>query len=258
MALIDTLGTGVSALQSFTTGLDTVANNIANINTTGFKSSETSFADTFSGAGVQVEASTTNFAQGSLASTGVNTNLAISGNGYFTVKDPNSTAEYATRDGEFTFNSAGVLVNPQGYEVIGTTGAAGSTSTGPITLSTPSGLQLQSVAINNTGQVVESYSDGSTAVTGTVQLTTYANPGQLISEGNNLYSNLAGATPTVTGNPGSSALGTVEAGSLEQSNVDLTEEFANMITMQRAFEANSRLVTVSDTILQDIINLKQP
>jgi flagellar hook protein FlgE len=268
MALIDTLGTGVSALQSFTTGLDTVANDIANINTTAFKGSDTSFADTFSGQGVQVSQTTTNFSQGSLTTTGVSTNLGITGNGYFVVQDPATTAQYATRDGTFSFNSSGYLVNSEGYEVMGLTGGQGSTlpsTLGPIrqNQTPPTGTTLQSVSISTSGNVVETYSDGSQATTNQVLLQGFTNPSALASAGNNLYTNLSAAGPLTgalsAGNaPGSSGLGTVEAGTLEQSNVDLTQEFADMITMQRAFEANSRLVTVSDTILQDIINLKAP
>lgn len=267
MALIDTLGTGVSALQSFTTGLDTVANDIANINSTAFKGSATSFADTFTGAGVQVSGTTTNFSQGSLSTTGVSTNLGISGNGYFIVQDPATGAQYATRDGTFSFNSSGNLVNAQGYEVMGMTGGTSSaapSTLGPIKQGTPpTGTELQSVSISTSGNVVETYSNGSQATTNQVLLQGFTNPSQLTSAGENLYSNLSAAGPltstlSATNAPGSSGLGSVEAGTLEQSNVDLTQEFADMITMQRAFEANSRLVTVSDTILQDIINLKQP
>lgn len=267
MALLNTLGTGVSALQSFTTGLDTVANNIANIDSTAFKGSQTSFADTFTGAGVQVSGTTTNFSQGPLSSTGVNTDLGISGNGYFIVQDPTTGAQFATRDGTFSFNSAGFLVNNEGYEVMGLTGGTSSaapSTLGPIKQGTPpTGTQLQSVSIGTSGAVTETYSDGSQVVTNQVLLQSFTNPSLLQNAGENLYSDLSLAGPltstlSATNAPGSSGLGTVQAGTLEESNVDLTQEFASMITMQRAFEANSRLVTVSDTILQDIINLKQP
>ena len=267
MALIDTLGTGLSALESFTTGLDSVANDIANINTTAFKGSSTNFADTFPGTGVQVARVSTNYSQGSLTSTGINTNLGISGNGYFIVQDPTTTAQYATRDGTFSFNSAGYLVNGEGYEVMGLTG--GTSSSAPTTLGPikqgipPTGTQLQSVSISTSGNVVETYSDGTQATTNQVLLQGFANPSQLTSEGENLFGSLVAAGPLTTAlsaanAPGASGLGTVQAGMLEQSNVNLTQEFADMITMQRAFEANSRLVTVSDTILQDVISLKQP
>ncbi len=260
MALLSTLTSGVSALRSFSTGLDTVGNDIANVDTTGYKSSSASFADTFNGVGVQVSGVNSDFSQGALTSTGNPTDLGISGNGYFIVQDPATQAQYATRDGQFHFNSTGFLVNQQGYEVMGL--AAGTL--GPIALGTPpTGATLQSVSIGTSGNVVESYSDGSQATTNQILTQSFTDQTQLTAQGGNLYSNLAAAGPLAatlaasTNTPGAGGLGTLEAGTLEQSNVDLTQQFSNLITLQRAFEANARLVTTSDTILQDIINLKQ-
>ncbi len=266
MALLGTLTTSVSALDAFTTGLDTVGNNIANINTTAFKGSDVSFADTFSDVGTQVSAVTQNFTQGALATTGNPTDLGISGNGFFIVADPTTTTtQYATRDGSFTFNSSGYLVNAQGLEVQGLTG--GTASAAPATLGSiklgtpPTGTTLQSVTISTNGDVVESYSDGSTATTNQVLLQNYSNPTQLSNLGNNLFGNLSAAGPLTatlssSNAPAQGGLGTIQAGSLEQSNVDLTQEFSNMITLQRAFEANARMVTISDTILEDVVNMK--
>ncbi len=268
MALLSTLTSGISALRAFTTGLDTIGNDIANVNTTAYKSSDTSFADTFNGVGVQVTGVNANFTQGALNSTGVNTDLGISGNGYFMVEDPATTQQYATRDGQFHFDSSGFLVNQQGYQVVGLTGGTSSAAPGtlgPIKQGTlPSGAQLQSVTVGTSGNLVESYSDGTQVTTNQVLMQNYTDPSQLVSQGNNLYTNLSAAGPlsttlaASTNTPGGGGLGSIEAGTLEQSNVDLTQEFSNMITMQRAFEANARLVTVSDTILQSIVNLKQP
>jgi flagellar hook protein FlgE len=271
MALLGTLTTSVSALDSFTTGLDTVGNNIANINTTGFKGSDVSFADTFSGVGTQISSTTQSFTQGALSTTGNPTDLGISGNGFFIVQDTTSGASYATRDGQFTFNAKGYLVNAQGMEVQGLTGGAqvvGSSTNapstaGPIRLNQtpPTGTQLESVAISTNGDVIETYSDGSQLITNQILMQNYQDPQQLISQGNNLYTNLSAAGPTNGGTaptlaPGGSGLGTLQAGTLEQSNVDLTQQFSNMITLQRAFEANARMITISDTILEDIVNMK--
>ena len=265
MSLLGTLTTSVSALDSFTAGLDTIGNDIANINTNGFKSSSVSFADTFSGLGTQVSATSTNFSQGALNSTGIPTNLGISGNGFFIVKDPNSGAEYATRDGSFTLDPNGYLVNSQGYRVEGYTG--GSAGTAPATLgdvklgTPPTGATLQSVSFSTGGDLMETYSDGSEATTNQVLLQNYTDPSSLISQGNNLFSNLTGAGPLsttlgATNAPAQGGLGTVQGGTIEQSNVDLTQEFSSMITMQRAFEANARLLTVSDTVLETVVNMK--
>jgi flagellar hook protein FlgE len=268
MALLPTLTSGVSALQSFSQGLDTVGNDIANVDTTAYKSQSTSFADTFNGVGVQVSGTPTDFSQGTLSSTGTPTDLGISGNGFFIVEDPATGNQYATRDGQFTINSSGFLVNEQGYEVMGLTGGTGSAAPatlGPIALGTPpTGAQLQSVTIGTSGNFVESYSDGSQVTTNQVLLQNFTDPSQLTNQGGNLYSNLSAAGPlsaTLAGStntPASNGLGSIEAGTLEQSNVDLTTQFSNMITLQRGFEANARLVSVSDQILQDIVNLKTP
>ena len=146
---------------------------------------------------------------------------------------------------------------------MGLTGS-GLSAEGPIKLGTPpTGAALQSVSIDTSGKVVESYSDGTTATSNQVLLDNFTNQAALISLGNNLYTNLTGAGGTAPGAmtaalnaPAGSGLGTIQSGTLEQSNVDLTQQFSDMITMQRAFEANARLVTISDTILEDVVNMK--
>jgi flagellar hook protein FlgE len=267
MALLGTLTTSVSALDSFTTGLDTIGNNIANINSTAFKGSDVSFSDTFSGVGTQVSSTTQSFTQGALSSTGNTTDLGISGNGYFIVRDPSGTGtiEYATRDGQFHFDNNGYLVNEEGYRVQGLTG--GTTAGAPATLgdikeaTPPTGAQLSGVAIDASGNVTETYSDGSSLTSNQVLLQNFADQNMLQAQGNNLYTNMAAAGPTTNpmtaaNAPGQGGLGSVESGTLEQSNVDLTEQFSNMITLQRAFEANARMITISDTILDDVVNMK--
>jgi flagellar hook protein FlgE len=269
MALLGTLTTSVSALDSFTTGLDTIGNNIANINSTAFKGSDVSFSDTFSGVGTQVSSTTQSFTQGALSSTGNTTDLGISGNGYFIVRDPSGTGtiQYATRDGQFSFDSSGYLVNAQGYRVQGLT--AGTTTGAPATFgdikeaTPPAGTQLSGVAIDASGNVTETYSDGSSLTSNQVLLENFADQSQLQAQGNNLYTNLAAAGPqtpptamTAANAPGQGGLGSVESGTLEESNVDLTEQFSDMITLQRAFEANARMITISDTILDDVVNMK--
>jgi flagellar hook protein FlgE len=290
MSLIDTLNTGVSALNAFSTGLDVVGNNIANVNTIGYKSASTSFEDSFSntlqnsspatgttsstapiqvGTGVEVAGTATNYTQGALTSTGVTTDLAVSGNGFFIVQDPATLNQFATRDGEFTVNSSGYLVTQNGQEVMGYTGGSSAsplgTTVGPIQIgqNPPTGTSLQSVSIDSSGNVVEAYSDGTTATTNRVLLQNFGNTSALLNNGNNLYTNLGAAAPIGGGilagsnTAGSNGLGNIQSGSLESSNVDLTQEFSNLITMQRSFQAGARLITVSDTVLDDIVNLKR-
>jgi flagellar hook protein FlgE len=290
MSLIGTMGSGVSALRTFTKGLEVIGNNIANVNTTGFKASQAKYADSFSnvlqnsapssatsgnspsmmvGRGVTLAAITTNFSQGSLTNTGRPTDLGVSGNGFFHVKNPTDGVEFATRAGDFRWDDQGFLVTSQGYRVQGLTGA-GLAAVGDIKLGTPpAGTQLQSASIDRSGNVVEFYGNGTSATTNQVLLQHFNDPAALNSVGNNLYSGLVAAGPVgaaagtsalvagTTNAPGQNGLGAIQAGTLELSNVDLTEQFSNLITTQRSFQAGSRLITVSDSILEDIVNLKQ-
>ena len=290
MSLIGTMGSGVSALRTFMKGLEVIGNNIANVNTTGFKASSAKYADSFSnilqrsapsgtnttntsstgiGTGVTLSGVSTNFNQGSLASTGRDTDLGISGSGFFHVKNSVDGSEFATRSGNFRWSDQGFLVNPAGLRVQGLTGA-GLAAVGDIELATPpAGTQRQSVSIDRSGNVIEFYSDGTSATTGQILLQAFNDPSALTNEGNNLYSSLisagpigatAGSSDLQVGSvnvPGENGLGTIQSGTLELSNVDLTDQFANLITTQRSFQAGSRLVTVSDTVLEDIVNLKR-
>jgi flagellar hook protein FlgE len=289
MSLIGTLGSGVSALRTFMKGLEVIGNNIANVNTNGFKSSSAQYSDSFSnilqqsspssatssnsptvevGTGVKLAGINTNYTQGSLESTGNGTDLGISGEGYFHVKSPTDGTEYATRDGSFRWDDQGYLVTSQGYRVQGLTGNALGT-VGDIQLGTPpNGTQLQSTTIDKSGNIVEFYSDGSSATTNQVQLQKFTDQTALTKVGNNLYTGLLAAGPVgaAAGTsalqaggvnaPGTNGLGSIQSGTVELSNVDLTDQFSNLITTQRSFQAGSRLITVSDTILEDIVNLK--
>lgn len=290
MSLIGTLTSGVSAMRSFTKGLEVIGNNIANVNTTGYKASSASFADSFSntlqgsspssgtssntaaiqvGTGVRLSQINARFTQGALTTTGNGTDLGISGSGFFVVENPVDGAQFATRAGNFRTDDQGYLVSSQGYRVQGLTG--GTSGSAPTTLgdvligaTPPAGETLKSFAIDKLGNVTEFYSDGSSAVTNRVLLQNYNDPSALQKEGDNLFSGFAAAgivgnSPMdgTTNGPGEGGLGSIQAGTLELSNVDLTEEFANMITAQRSFQASSRLVTVSDTVLEDIVNLKR-
>ena len=290
MSLIGTLGSGVSALRTFMKGLEVIGNNIANVNTTGFKSSSAQYADSFSnilqrsapssgsssnsssvavGTGVKLGGIRTNYAQGSLETTGQGTDLGISGEGYFHVKNPVDGTEFASRDGSFRWDDQGNLVTSSGFRVQGLTGSTLAT-VGDIKLGTPpTGTQLQSVTIDKGGNVVEFYSDGTSATLNQVQLQKFTDPSALVKEGNNLFSGLLAAGPVGAASgssafqaggvnaPGSNGLGAIQSGTLELSNVDLTDQFANLITTQRSFQAGSRLITVSDTILSDIVDLKR-
>jgi flagellar hook protein FlgE len=299
MSLIGSLSSGVTGLQTFSKDLEVIGNNIANVNTTAFKSGSLGFTESFSntlrasqpgnggavsnvqasqiGSGVKISGINVNFNQGALNTTGQATDLGVSGDGYFLVKD-GSGVSYATRDGNFRWDDQGYLVNATGMRVQGLTGdstTAPGTAVGGIQRDNAplaSGATLQSIAIDRAGDVVQFYSDGSNKTVGQVLLQRFSQPSALMKHGDGLYTSLTNAGPSGTDGifssgtdvttaadytAGTGANGTIEAGTLEQSNVDLTAEFADMITAQRSFQANARVVTVSDTVLDDIVNLKR-
>ncbi len=277
MSLIGTMGSGVSALRTFMKGLEVIGNNIANVNTTAYKASKASYADSFSnilqrsapstassgntafmgvGTGVTLAGISANFTQGSLESTGKGSDLGISGNGFFIVKNPTDGQTYATRAGDFHWDDQGYLTNSQGYRVQGDNGDV-QQGTPPV------GTQLQSITIDRGGNVVEFYSDGTSATNNQILLQNFKDVSALTKEGNNLYTGFVAAGPvsaslaSATNMPGTNGLGVIQSGTLELSNVDLTDQFSDLITTQRSFQAGSRLITVSDTVLEDIVNLKQ-
>jgi len=278
MSLLGTLTSGVSALKTFSNSLEVIGNNIANVNTTGYKSQSTSFADTFSntvrsaspsegaiqiGTGVEVDGVNTNYKQGSLSSTGNVTDLAVSGNGYFMVKDA-AGATYATRDGSFHFDTSGNLLNAQNMSVLDKSGAAiavtGQDSGGA---SIPFS-QLASVSIGSDGTVTAFASDGTSyagpaATPFQIGLLGVADESKLMKVGTDLYDfGATGATIAANGgNAATNGLGKIQSGELELSNVDLTEQFSDLITSQRSFQAASRVITVSDSVLEEIVNLKR-
>jgi len=289
MSLIGTLTSGVSAMRSFTKALEVIGNNVSNVNTVGFKGSTVSFADSFSntlrssapssgsssnqsatqvGTGVRLSQIGTRFTQGALSTTGLNTDLGVSGNGFFLVSNPADGQVFATRAGNFRVDDNGFVVTYQGYRVQGATGGVAGTPPsgfGDIQLGTPpTGTELTSFSISAAGNLTEFYSDGTSVTTNQVLLQAYSDPTALIKAGDNLFTGFSAAgiigsnPPTAAGNaPGGNGLGAIQAGTLELANVDLTEEFANMITTQRSFQASSRLVTISDQVLEEIVNLKR-
>jgi len=206
---------------------------------------------------------TNDWSNGALNATGVASNLAINGNGFFVVQDPTTGAQYVTQDGTFSINSNGNLMTATGMYVMGTNGS--STTLAPIVINTtgmPSTSSptatMTSYTFNAQGDITVSLSDGTAFTRGQVLLQNLTNPQALTSVGNNLYSNVASAGPLAApAAPGSASLGTIVSGSLELSNVDLSAQMADLITAQRAFEANSKIVTTSDELLQDMVNLKR-
>lgn len=271
--MLSSLGTAVSGLKQFQQQIDVIGNNIANVNTVAYKDARTTASDSFSqtlgnalqvGTGVTAGSVSSIFTQGTLKQTDAPTDLAISGEGFFTVKDTLSSAIYATRDGSFQVDNAGYLVTSTGLRVQGFSDAA-LAARGDVQIDATgapagaaAGARVVSYQIDQQGKVQAVLDDGTAFTRGQVLLQNYTSPQALAKEGNNLYSNLAAAGPlTDTTAPGTKGLGRIEAGSLEISNVDLATEFSNLIIAQRGFQANSRVITTSDELMQEIINMKR-
>ena len=250
------LNTAISGLQSFQQQINVVGNNIANVNTTAFKSARTDFEDSFSqalsggmqvGSGVNLAAIPSNFNQGTISSTGVGSDLAIVGQGFFTVRNAADSTIYATRAGDFHLDSAGYLITNDGLQVLG----VGSVplQVDPVTVA--------SFSIDQNGFINVVNKDGTTGQSGQVQLVSFADPSQLVKQGDNRYSWTAAAGPSAFAAPRTIGLGAIRSGALELSNVDLTVEMSNLIIAQRAFQANARIITTSDELLQEVVNLKR-
>src|SRR5579871_1035378 len=268
------LDSGASALEQFQQSLNVVANNIANVETIGFKGATVNFADTLSqslggpgpsgasqvGTGVHVASITNDFTQGAVTSTGQPSDLAINGNGFFEVSDSSTGVSYLTRDGQFSVDSSGYLITSDGKRVQGYNDTALS-SVGAIQINnTGSGstAAVQSYGIGTDGKITVSLADGTSFTRGQVLLQNVASPQNLLKVGDNLYSGMALAGPLASpAAPGSNGVGNVTPGALELSNVDLASQLTSLITTQRAYEANSKVITTSDDVLQTLVNIKR-
>jgi flagellar hook protein FlgE len=282
--MIGSFQTGVSGLQVFQKDLEVIGNNIANVNTVGYKSSHMEFQDALSaslvtgsnpmqvGTGVSTAAINTSYTGGPINPTGNTNDLAISGAGFFLLKDVSSDANYVTRDGQLGLDGAGFVVTNSGMRVQGYTGPGPYTSASPIgdiqindaaaiaalNNTTSPAPSLVSYSIDSQGQVNARMSDGTSGVIAQFVLQNFTNPQSLIKQGNNVYAFSPSAGPlAVAAAPTTGGLGQIYAGALEGSNVDLSVEMTSMITAQRAFEANAKIVTTTDEVLQDLVNLKR-
>jgi len=242
--------------------LDVIANNLANVNTTGFKRSKIEFQDLLyettrapgaeQGSGTQlptgiqvghgsrVVATSKVFTEGELTQTGEQLDLAINGDGFFQVQMPDGTIAY-TRDGALKRSSTGQVTTSDGLPLQGGFQPIHAGTTG--------------ITISSSGQVTTTSSSGTQNFQ--VQLVRFTNPAGLNSIGGNLYTeSLASGTPE-TGTPGENGYGTLQQGYLEMSNVKVVQEMVNMIVAQRAYEVNSKSVQSADEMMQESNNLRR-
>lgn len=261
MRALDIAGTGMLAQQ---TNVEVISNNIANMTTTGFKrrraefqdliyqnlrrvGSNTSDAGTAVPSGAQVGLGVRTAAiyrineQGNLQQTSNKLDLAIQGGGYFQVTLPSGETAY-TRDGSFSLSSTGQLVTADGYPVApGITIPANATD----------------VTIDSAGEVqVTVPGQAAPQVVGTLQLASFANDAGLDAQGQNLLIASAASGQPVTGAPSSPGFGSVMQGFVETSNVNVVSEITNLITAQRAYEMNSKVITAGDEMLSTLTNLR--
>jgi len=274
--MMRSLYSGVSGMRGFQTKLDVIGNNIANVNTIGFKGSRVMFQDILSqtlsgvtapdadqgginakqvGLGVSVASIDTVHTPGSAMTTGRVTDLRINGDGFFAIQSPgDEEGFYLTRAGNFLIDGQRRLVNADGMFVLGVDG-------GPIELP----AEIMSFTISKNGEIVGRDADGNLIETGlAIGLVRVNNPEGLQKIGGNLYIVTPNAHDFEAGEPVISeandpdaGTGAIISGELEMSNVDLTAEFTEMIVAQRGFQANSRIITTSDEILQEVVNLKR-
>lgn len=264
---VQTLYTAATGMDALETKLDVIANNMANINTTGFKKDRANFEDLFYrqirlpgaldadgsitstgvevGLGTRVSSTQTNHTQGALQTTNNPLDFAIEGNGFFRVNDPAGGTLY-TRAGNFGINAQSQLV-------------LGSSQTGWIVdpaVSIPQ--EAINVVVTADGQVqYNTAADPTLQTAGQLQITTFLNPDGLLKMGDNLYKQTDASGQPTDGNPGDQGAGVIRQGSLEASNVEPVQELIDLITTQRAFELNSQVVQAGDQIMQVAANLRR-
>jgi flagellar basal-body rod protein FlgG len=277
MTALSTAATGMDAQQF---NIDTISNNLANVNTTGFKKVRPEFQDlfyqmlqqpvapsqgqglpgsptgVFVGLGVRSAGSETLFQQGSLSETDNPTDVAINGDGFFMVSSDNSgTNKFYTRDGNFTWDANGNLVTSDGYYVLDSSGS-------PININTGSSSSIPTVSISSDGTITYSTTSGTTTNTTTVGqlgIATFPNEAGLVRAGNDLFTQSASSGDPATNessSTGSTPGYTVEQNYLESSNVSVVDEMVNLITAERAYEMNSKTITTCDDMLNIADNMK--
>ncbi|QFR49251.1 flagellar basal-body rod protein FlgG [Sulfurimonas lithotrophica] len=261
MQSLYTASTGMLGMQ---TQIDTTANNIANVNTIGFKKSRAEFADLMYsvmeyagtatsdttksptgievGLGVRPTAVNKIFSEGSLKQTDNQLDMAITGRGFFKLELPDGTEVYS-RNGAFKMDDNGAIVNSDGYKL-----------TPEIVVPEDS----TNISVGTDG-IVTVVLPGTTEATqiGQVTLTNFINPAGLHSMGDNLFVQTDSSGQPVEGVPGIDGLGTIRQGFVELSNVELVVELTDLITGQRAYDSNSKVITTSDEMLQTTNNLKR-
>ena len=256
-----TAAAGMTAQQK---NIDVISNNIANVNTNGFKQDRAEFQDLMyqslnytagatstttsnptgidTGLGVRVSGIQKNFLQGNLKETGNTYDIAIQGNGFFQITTPQGEVGY-TRNGAFKLDSDGAMVDGSGYKLE------------PEIVIPP---ELIKISIGQDGTVTgQDAATGAITTLGQINLVNFINPAGLAPQGNSLYLATDVSGDPIEATPGLDGMGTVRQGMIEGSNVQLVTEMVNLITAQRGYEANSKSINTTDSMLQTVNALKR-
>jgi flagellar basal-body rod protein FlgG len=260
MQALQTAATGMAAQEL---SVQVIANNIANMQTTGYKKQTAAFQDLIYqhvrrigaqsssqgtilpigidiGGGVKTVGTPRSMTQGTLSQTGNDLDLAVTGNGFFKILMPDGTFQY-TRDGTFQMDNQGRIVNAQGNMV-------------QPTITIPQ--NASGLTVNQQGQVsVTLPGQTNSTIIGQINLTRFVNQAGLLPVGNNLYQETPASGPPQDGLANAEGYGTITQGSLEQANVDVVSEMSNMIAAQRAYEMNAKVISAADEMLQTTAGL---
>lgn len=294
--MLKSLYSGVTGMKNLQTKMDVISNNIANVNTTGFKSGRVRFEDMISqsivnaqeginakqvGLGVKTSAIDTIMNGGSLQSTGRELDFGIEDgdSSFFVVSGDGGVNNFYTRDGGFYLDAENNLVTSAGYSVMGVNNTEADGNEMLEKLSVPAYIQvnadgsisatdsipagstnvfgLKSHSVDSKGVITGNYGNGESYVIGQVALAKFANAAGLEKSGGNLYVESGNSGTPELGFPADAGYGIVRSGFLEMSNVDLANEFTEMIITNRAYQANSRSITTSDSMLEELLALKR-
>ena len=263
--------TSLNGLKNAQTDLDVISHNIANAETNGFKKSRVEFADIVAGSaysnpkmiqgiGATVEAIQQNFALGPIEQTGSALDVAINGDGFFSTVSGVTGQTYFTRNGSFTMDGGGFIIDGSNNQLQGYTATGGVIGTAIASIQIPptnaTGAQFAGVTVATNGDITASYADGSNAVVGRVALASFVAPNGLKQVGSSNWVSTGLSGTANYGQPGAGQYGDLLSGAVERSNVDIAEELVGLITAQRNFQANAKAIDTATQISQTVINLR--
>lgn len=259
------MGTAASGMKAMQLQIDTISNNLANVNTTGFKKSSLAFQDLLYeqvvpsgqlsanglvaptrvevGHGVKMVSTAKDFSQGTVTATGNPLDLMLEGDGFFQLRLPDGSIGY-TRDGSFKMDAERNIVTSMGYRL-------------EPAMQVPSDATEVSIGRDGTVSVRLAGDTANVQEIGRIELARMPNAAGLMAKGSNIFLESPASGPPLTGNPGEDGLGEIASGFLEMSNVETVDELVRMITAQRAYELNSKTISMADQMLQTANNIKR-